>query len=678
MNLDHAQVYDIETFPNVFTAVFEELNTDRRIMYEISDYRDDRIYLLELMQHFARNQTPMIGFNNEHFDYKVLHLLFHNPHATVAELYQKAMSIINATKDEKFASTVWPSDRFAPQIDLFKIHHFDNVAKSTSLKYLQANMRLQSIVDMPVPVGTVLSHEQSEYYLKPYNVHDTSTTKTFAIHSMDAMKFRTSLVEEYGVQVMCWNDTKIGEEMIIKRLGNEVCFDYSTGRKQKRQTPRASIPLKDVIFPYVYFENPEFNKILSYLNSQTLKTAEIKELGKKETIKTKGVFKNLIATVGGVDFHYGVGGIHGSLKKQKVISSPDWLIVDVDVKSLYPSLAIVNKLAPEHLGARYCQVYSMLPAEREMWQAKKGKKCVEANSIKLGANGAYGKSNSPYSALYDPKYTMTVTVNGQLLLSMLIERLVEIPTLRIIQANTDGVTYYLHKDYKQMAASICAQWNQYTQLVLEDEDYNRMWIRDVNNYIAEDMDGNLKLKGAYWSPDPNNYFKSIAEAQPPAWHKDLSNCVSIRAAVDHMVNGTDIETYIRACRDPFDFACTIKTRKSDTLRWAGQETQGTCRYYVSTDGGELVKSAPPPKKYKLGAYKKAQKITDREYNRVMNEVNWAWDKRVCTKSQGVYEITHKKVVSGNLTTLINNMDAFRFENICYDWYVNEAHKLVIQ
>ncbi|MDT9702205.1 hypothetical protein, partial [Streptomyces sp. P17] len=115
----------------------------------------------------------------------------------------------------------------------------------------------------------------------------------------------------------------------------------------------------------------------------------------------------------------------------------EWLIRDIDVASLYPSIAIVNDLAPAHLGHSFVVEYANLPKERKEWQAKKGKKCVEANSLKLAANGTYGNSNSEFSVFFDPKYTITITVNGQLMLAMLVEWLLTVPTIRIIQANTD-------------------------------------------------------------------------------------------------------------------------------------------------------------------------------------------------------------------------------------------------
>lgn len=675
INLQNAVTYDIETFPNCFTIAVENLNDDGAGMWEISHRMDQRRELMDFFMHLSRTQTPMIGFNNAGFDYPVIHAIFHNPLITVEQIYEKAMGIIKGVGG-KFAHSVWPSDRFAPQIDLYKMHHFDNKAKATSLKWLQINMRSESVVDMPVPVGTMLTPEQTDYYLKPYNVHDVSKTKQFAHFSKDALDFRVQQVEKFGADVMNWNDTKIGEKMVIDRLGDELCFDRSSGRKQTRQTARTEIRLNDVIFPYINFEHPELNRVLDYLRRQVLRATEIKKLDiDTPIVKTKGVFTDLHAHVGNIDFHYGVGGIHGSVERKSFVSSEEWIIQDVDVAAQYPNIAIANNLAPAHLGQAFISVYSELPKERKRWQEQKGKKCVEANALKLASNGVYGKSNSVFSPFYDPQFTMSITVNGQLMLSMLAEQIAKIPSVTLIQINTDGLTYVIHKDDVEFSKQIWKWWENLTGLVLEDDKYNRMFVRDVNSYVAEDMDGNLKLKGAYWTPDPKDYAKSMAEAQPPAWHKNLSNVVSARAAVANMIYGVDPADFIYSCTNPYDFMCAVKVKGKSRLLWGDQEVQKTSRYYVSKDGAELIRWSPADGP--LGQLKKNHKASQEDYDRIMAENGGQWDERIHFKSASVYEEKRTNLQAGHLTTLCNDVNDFNFNTINYDWYIKEAKKLII-
>lgn len=683
--LDNAIVYDVETFPNVFTFHAEALNNDWQQTFEISQFCDERQALLNFFDHCNRYQLPMIGFNTVNFDYPVIHYIKNNPNCTVGQIYEFAMSIINSF-DDRFRHIVWDRDRFAPQVDLFKIYHMDNKAKTTSLKALEINMRSENVMESPVEFGTICTPDQIAHGIKPYNCHDVKETKRFASHSLDAIKFRIGLMEQFGVEVLNWNDTKIGEKILEKKIGEEICYTTGpNGRKQKRQTPRNQVALSEVIFPYISFQNSEFNRVLHYLKSQTLRREELidEESGALQVsskLKTKGVFSDLKAHVGGVDFYFGTGGIHASVNAQHIKAGNGYVIEDIDVAGLYPNIGIVNGLFPEHLGSAFVSAYASLPAERKEWQAKKGKKCAEANSMKLAGNGAYGKSNDAFSVLFDPKYTMTITVNGQLMLAMLAECLITVPTLSIIQANTDGITYYIHESYRDAARAICKEWEKFTCLVLEYAEYSDMWIRDVNNYVARSLDGTLKQKGAYWHPESGNrYFASISEAQPPAWHKDLGNLVSIKAAIAAMVHGINPETFIRCHSDKFDFMCRVKVGRADVLAMDGQPIQKTSRYYIAQNGGNMVKTSPPPKDCKLGDFKRASKISDQEFARVTAEIGpGVWDGRIHTKNKSRYEMRETNIQAGYLTALCNNAADFSFANVNYNWYLAEANKLIIR
>lgn len=674
ISIDDAIIVDVETFPNCFLLSVECLNSEHNEVWEISEFKDQREELLEFLKWCIKNQIIMIGFNNLGFDYPILDFIFRNQKATPEQIFNKAIQIIQT--EDRFSHVIWESNRLIPQLDLYKIHHMDNRAKSTTLKALQINMRSQSVVDMPVEVGKRLTRQQIDDLLIPYNKHDVTETKKFAKISMEAINFRLSLVNQFGLDVLNWADTKIGSKIMEQRIGDSLCYDRSTGQKKIRQTPRHKISLKDIIFPYIKFQHPEFQRVLDYLRNQTLGSDDIQNIGSESSvIKTKGVFNNLKAHVGGLDFHFGTGGIHGSVSAQRIVATEEILIRDIDVASLYPSIGIVNGIAPAHLGEKFVEVYSQLPLERKRWQKEKGKKCVEANTLKLASNGVYGNSNNKFSVFYDPQYTMTITINGQLMLCMLAERLNKIDTLKIIQINTDGITYTIHKNQEPEAAKICKEWEQLTKLTLESADYKRIFIRDVNSYVAEGLDGTLKLKGAYWTPSETDYENSISTCQPPAWHKDLGNVVSIRAAVDAMVNGTKPEYFIKNCTNPYDFMCRIKVNKSDNLFLDNQKVQKTSRYYISTNGGNMIKSSPPTGY--IGEYKKKNGVSEEEYVKIMSETGGEWDERVCTKNKSKYEERRTAIESGYKVTLCNNVADFSFDNINYDWYIKEAEKLII-
>lgn len=678
LTLENAVVYDCETFPNVFTLAMETLNQDVSSVWEISHYRDDRAALFQWFEYLRQTQTPMIGFFSEKFDYPLIHWIFHNPNCTVEQIYEQSRRL--ASNFQGFGGTVWERDRFTPQIDLFKIHHFDNKAKTTSLKALQFNMRSPTVVDSPVEFGTMMTAEQVDRDVIPYNKHDVKETKRFAHYSLPAIEFRIGLIGQLGnhpLEVLNYNDVKIGSKMFEERLGDQLCYDRSSGRKEKRQSPRYRIALGEIIFPYIRFNNPEFQRVLDFMRAQVLTPEDLED--PDAPIKTKGVFKGLIAHVGGLDFVFGTGGMHASAEKQRFIATPEWPLRDIDVKALYPSIAIANSLYPEHLGPSFVDIYRGISAERDLH--KKG--TVQNATLKLANNGPWGQSNNKYSPFYDPKYAMTIPINGQLMICMLAEWLLTVPTIQLIQVNTDGITYRIHRDHMDAAKAIEKQWEAFTCLKLEDADYARMFIRDVNNYIAEPVTPagqneppKYKLKGAYWHPDPFDYAESISKASPPCWYKDLGNIVSIRAANAAMLHGIDPEAYIRAHSDPFDFMCRVKVERGSNLYLGGQPIQGTTRYYVARSGSPMTKVSPP--KGEIGAFKRANKISDQDFNRVMAEIGpGVWDERIHTKNKSKYEMVTTAIEAGWKIAECNDARNFHFDNVDYSYYLNEAKKLII-
>ena len=211
-------VFDCETFPNVFTLTVEHAQAPLRWCFEISDWRNDSRSIVEFMRWLADNKARMVGFNSIGFDYPILHQLMKMGQSDAKTLYAKAQAIIDSQDGDRWSHQVNPTDRYVDQVDLFKIHHFDNKARSTSLKALEFNMRADSIEDLPFPVGTVLTREHVET-LKQYNAHDVVMTKRLYDHTADMIRLREDLCVKYpGRDWINFNDHKIGKEFFTPEL----------------------------------------------------------------------------------------------------------------------------------------------------------------------------------------------------------------------------------------------------------------------------------------------------------------------------------------------------------------------------------------------------------------------------------------------------------------------------
>jgi hypothetical protein len=572
-------VFDIETYPNVFTLAVEHAEAPLHWMFEISDLRNDSRQIVEFLQFLKDTDSRMVGFNNLGFDYPVVHTLIRMGHSDANTLYQKAMSIINSQDEDgsRWMHLVKPTDQFVTQIDLFKIHHFDNRARSTSLKVLEFNMRSDSIEDLPFPVGTVLNREQIEV-LKEYNKHDVAQTKAFYHHTLDMIHFREELTRKYQRDFMNHNDTKIGKDYFVMKLeeAGVACYDFGSKGRTPRQTKRPVIHLRDAILPWIRFDDPEFNRVLNWLKAQSI-------------TETKGVFNDLTATVNNFTFVFGLGGIHGSVESEVIESDDDHVIIDLDVTSYYPNLAITNNFHPEHLGKDFVSIYKFLFEQRKSYP----KKSAESAMLKLALNGVYGDSNNQFSVFYDPLFTMSITLNGQLLLCLLAEGLMHIEGLRIIQVNTDGLTVRVPRTHKVLVDLARMAWQERTGLNLEEAVYKAMMVRDVNNYIGVFENGSTKRKGAY--------------EYNMGWHQNAGGLVIAKVAEKVLVEGAPIRQTVEQWPDIMDFMLRTKVPRSSHL---GLEVDGvtvrlqnTTRYYIAKGGGRLFKWMPPLAK-KPGEWRK--------------------------------------------------------------------------
>lgn len=714
-------IYDIETYPNIFTACFADVTTRTMKVFEISDRKDQRSELLQYLRNLYITKAKLVGFNNVGFDYPVIHKILKNQDISVDDIYEYAMKVIKA--DTVWEHVVKSKDVLIPQVDLFKIHHFDNIARATSLKMIEYNSRSPNIEDLPFPVGMELNDEQKDVLIK-YNMHDVKETFKFYLESSTQIEFREVLTKNYGMDMTNFNDTKIGKEYFQMELEKNGVACYAGGKV--RQTKRPFINLSECIFDYVEFERPEFTAILEWFKRQRISETkgvfsdimehdlgdvaqyakmvtkklklkgkptdkEIEELKKDKPLcwieevqlKAKypkylgGGFKfsyyvcwniaeALNVVIDGLTYVFGVGGIHASVESQVVEATEGYSLIDWDVASYYPNLAIKNRIYPEHLSEQFCDIYEYMYDLRKEYK-KKGMD-LEQGMLKLALNGTYGASNDKYSPFYDPKFTMMITINGQLSLCMAVEKMLKYENVQIVQCNTDGFTLKLKDEDVEDSCEVVRNWENITKLELERNDYSKMVIRDVNNYVAVYTDGKLKNKGAYeWKNLPHN--------------KNQSGLVIKMAAEAYLMRGEDPEEFIRKHDDKFDFMLRTKVPRSSKLvlvkNGEDVQVQNICRYYISTKGFEMIKVMPPTTPTK----------TEQVWcnDELMDEVIISSKTDIAKYKKKGYILTNDvetpcpdrrfNIESGWKVKVTNDVNNFDWD-IDYDYYIERTWKLI--
>ena len=483
------------------------------------------------------------------------------------------------------------------QIDVFKLHHWDNPAKRSSLKWIQYSMDWENILDMPIHHETEIKTQEEIDIILEYCINDVRSTKEIYNRSKSQVGLRKELTGTYDINMFSASEPRISKEIFGYYLSRSLNIPMRN-LKQMR-THRDTIKVKDIILPYVSFTSPEFK-----LLHERFKSLEI------DASKLKGSFKYHI-DYKNVKTHFGLGGAHGAAAKGVYESSEDMIIMSSDVTSFYPNLAIKNQWSPGHFPKEaFCNQYEWFFEER-----KKIPKSNPMNYVyKIILNSTFGLSNDINSFFYDPELCMRITINGQLTLMMLYEQIMErIPGAIALLQNTDGVETIIPREHYDLYMEICEEWERTTSLNLEHDEYQKLVLSDVNNYIGVNNFVNVDI--TKWreikQSQPHYLFKvkndkfSFAPVKLKGrfdfhnlqLHKNKSKLVIPKAIYQYFVNDVLPEDYLEENKNILDY-CIGGKSKGDWQQVARSIKNGSFneeslqkinRYFISKDGVKIIK-----------------------------------------------------------------------------------------
>ena len=614
--------YDIETFLSIFCVVFKYQN--RYKTFEISERKDEYEGLIAFLKEGASKRWFFCGFNNVRFDGQVLQWLMEAKEpfkkltgkTKAKHIMEFAQSVIQKINNKEFPP-YQESKLSCQQLDLFLQSHYNNRARSTSLKWLEYSMNWKKIQDLPYKFDEVLAIDKFDDVIL-YCHNDVDATEEFFKKSEKMVELRfTQQAENMHLELFNKSDSSIGEALFLDLMADKLQIEKK--HLKKMQTRHDFINLKDVILPYIKFETAEFNSVLEFFKEQTITEA------------TKDAFKHCLV-FDGMEYFYGLGGLHAARGNSIFQSDDDNIVLSVDFASFYPNISIRNRFYPEHLSESFCILYEELFEKRKLIP----KSNPQNTAIKLLLNSTFGKAGDEYSFLYDKFFQMAITVNGQLILSMLCEQLSKIEGVRMVMANTDGCELTVPKNKKREVYNVCLAIENLTQLQLEYDVYDKLFVRDINNYLSVNTKGKVKTKGAF-DIDLELHKNRSERIVPLAIKRYFVNNVPVEETVrNHLSVGNygEIEN-----QGIYDFCIGKKIQSNQNYTIEDNEeniikniTDKVIRFYVSADGNYLKKNY----------------------------------------SDGRKEIT----VGGNKMTMFMDYYDSQNYNVDYDYYINQAYKII--
>lgn len=465
-------IFDVEVYSNYWLVAFKQPQTNKVIYFEFGEGENiaNNETLIWVLQSFV-----LVGFNSNKYDMLMIMLALRGLPCGQIKAASDQIILYDVTAHQiiKDYDLNMP---FLNHVDLIEVAPIQ-----ASLKTYAARLHCERMQDLPFDPNKPLTDEQA-HVTKLYCINDLDNTALLLKELEPQLDLRHQLSVEYGTDLRSMSDAQLAEAVILKEL--------------RKLSPKG-LKKPDIDSEYTcQYKAPEW---LSYrvpalqAMLETVKGA-VFHMDKAGSPKMPDALKSLSIRLGGCVYRLGMGGLHSSEKSISHVADTETLLIDRDVASYYPAIILNQGLFPKHLGGNFLLVYRTI-VERRL-AAKKAKRKLEADSLKITINGSFGKLGSPYSMLYSPDLMLQVTITGQLCLLMLIE-MIEDVGIPVVSANTDGIVIKCPQGRYSDLENTVKSWETITRFETEETRYRSIWSRDVNNYIAIKEDGECKAKGVY-------------------------------------------------------------------------------------------------------------------------------------------------------------------------------------
>lgn len=575
-------IYDIEVFPNTFHCVL--LNTDNEELYkfEISERKNQ---IRELVQFFTNPKYLLCGYNNKHYDDVIINyiidyidtMLCKSIYDVTLSLFNLSQTIINLEDGNISKIKRWKYANYFESMDLLTMMFSSKLR--VGLKSMQITMQYQNVQEYSGDFGSFLPKDKIDEMIS-YNINDVKSTYSlfnYLVKNGD-VDLRLFIEQEYGFNALSMDSVKFGETLIAKK----VCEELHINKRQLEQmrSPMDNIPLKDVILPFIRYKNPKFQEALEDMKKQVV-SSKNKKPGEKN-------YENKFV-VSGVRYSIGVGGIHSLNEPRIYVPKEDEYLGHLDVASMYPSFIVRYGWFPRHLGKAGLAVYTQIYHERI--QAKHSGQKQKNLALKLTLNSVTGKMQQETSWMYDPFSVFKIRINGQLILLMLADLLLQ-HSCEIVQVNTDGVMFIAKKAYKDAITESVAKLEQLTKLSFEADSYEAFYQFAVNDYFGV-------VDGFSQSRNPKLIEKKGMFITEPVLGKGLAPTIIPEAVINYFVFNIPVEDTIRNCDDIRKFLMSQRVDKKFKVEYDDKYIQRINRWYASTNGCYLytVDESKTPVKY---------------------------------------------------------------------------------
>lgn len=568
-------VYDIEIFPNVFHCTCKDTETNKLYFFEISNRKNQLTELVDFFFFKNTGDKMFCGYNNKHYDDVIINYLidFYYKMDSLSylkicnSLFNLSSTIVTSEEGDTSKFKRWKYAKYFYSMDLLTMLFSSKLR--VGLKEMQVTMHYKNVEEYSGDFNQFLPDSEIDNMIE-YNINDVESTTELLNRLKDDVQLRLFIEKEYGIDALSMDSVKFGETLLLKKYCEET--GLSEQYVKTLRSPMDYIPLKDVILPFISYKNPKLQDVLKDMKSQIVYSKERKGYEKKFVLSN-------------VRYSIGVGGIHSLHTPRIFVPNDNEFIGHSDVASMYPSFIIKYKWIPRHLGKEFWQVYSQIYKERI--EAKHSGQKLKNLALKLTLNSVTGKMQQETSWMYDPFSVFKIRINGQLILLMLVDRLLEL-NCKIVQVNTDGVMYIAQKTQREAVQEAVSEVERLTQLTFESDDYEAFYQYAINDYFGVE-------KGYSQSHDPKLIEKKGMFITDPRLGKGLAPAIIPKAVINYFLTKQPTSEYIKNSKNIEDFLMYQRVDKKFKVLHGDVPIQRINRFYASTNDYSLFKVDPTGK-----------------------------------------------------------------------------------
>lgn len=484
--------YDFEVYPNLWLVVFKD---DRGRKLSISS-RDENLSPLKRLKD-NRDNYIFIGFNNNRYDTVMLNYLLENfdkktRNGQEQDMYAMSVEIVEQNTYFRKIMVDYNTPMKTYEIDISNF-----LPRGISAKEMACRLHHPILETLPFDPHKEIEEE------------DIAHLETYCENDVDIVIKIANEVVGNKIQVVLDVIDYWGLDKALMRGTLSGIVETALVDENLKSNPPST---------WRYLPPVDFN----------FKLQEFKDV--EETYRglllTPNYSFHLKFDIGNMEASFGMGGAHGAVKKSYFEN-----LIDIDVDQFYPVIMYKYDLLTNTIKDK--ENYGKLIEDKKRY-AREGDDRVKA--VKESINAVYGRMGFDNSKLYAPDKLYATTITGQLLQLRLIEDLT-ISGYEVVYLNTDGLTILDNGDdsYK----TIVHEWAEEFGVEYKTVFFKRAYYRDVNNFIAEAEDGELKRKGDL-SVDSNKKTSSFGK-------------IATNAVVEHLIHGANIREYIHQGDDLRDF-----------------------------------------------------------------------------------------------------------------------------